>query len=274
MFNPIYRKAGDDVDLCWRLQERSYKIGFSPAAVVWHHRRSTVKAYLKQQAGYGEAEALLIGEHPDHFNSFGGGIWRGRIYASSFSGLLLRGAVIYHGIFGSGFFQRLYAPDPVQPLMLCTSLGYHLCVSLPLLALAFQLDSFIPLAIVSFGISVGACALAAVQAKLPRQKRRFWSRPLVALLFFLQPIVRSWARFKWRLSLLATAKPVLIERGAAAAARGGTGHTDLLDGQRPGPLWLSSPRSGEAWTRPIGITGRTRVGRSATWKCRLTSGRS
>ncbi len=208
LFNPIYRKAGDDVDLCWRLQERNLKIGFSPAGFVWHYRRSTVKAYLKQQAGYGEAEALLIGEHPDHFNSFGGGIWRGRIYASSFSGLLLRGAVIYHGIFGSGFFQRLYAPDPVQPLMLYTSLGYHLCVNLPLLLLAVQLEFFIPLAVASFGISAGACVLAAAQAKLPAQKRRFWSRPLVALLFLLQPIVRGWARFKWRLNLLAAQKPV------------------------------------------------------------------
>ena len=217
MFNPIYRKAGDDVDLCWRLQERNFAIGFSPAGFVWHYRRSTVKAYLKQQAGYGEAEALLIGEHPYHFNSFGGGIWRGRIYASSFAGLLLRGAVIYHGIFGSGFFQRLYAPAPVQPLLICTSLGYHLCVSLPLLLLASQFSSFIPLAVASFGVSVGACALAAAQAKLPAQKRRIWSRPLVALLFLLQPIVRGWARFKWRLNLLAARKPVLIDQPGLAA---------------------------------------------------------
>ena len=214
LFNPIYRKAGDDVDLCWRLQEHNFKIGFSPAAFVWHYRRSTVKAYLKQQAGYGEAEALLIGEHPDHFNSFGGGIWRGRIYASSFSGLLLRSAVIYHGIFGSGFFQRLYAPNPVQPLMFCTSLSYHLCVNLPLLVLASQLDFFIPLVVVSFGVSAGACILAAAQARLPAAKRRFWSRPLIALLFFLQPIVRGWARFKWRLNLLAANKPALIRSPA------------------------------------------------------------
>ena len=51
--------------------------------------------------------------------------------------------------------------------------------------------------------------LAAAQAKLPAEKRRLWSRPLVALLFFLQPIVRGWARFKWRLNLLAANRPVL-----------------------------------------------------------------
>ncbi|MEY2466237.1 MAG: hypothetical protein QOD03_758, partial [Verrucomicrobiota bacterium] len=202
MFDPIFRKAGDDVDVCWRMQDSNFKIGFSPAGFVWHYRRPTVKAYLKQQSGYGEAEALLIGKHPEHFNSFGGGIWHGRIYASAFSGLLLRGTVIYHGIFGSGFFQRLYTPDPVQPLMLCTSLGYHVFVNVPLLLLAFNFFAFLPLAAASLGVSVGICALAAGQAKLPKHKKRAWSRPLVALLFCLQPIIRGWSRFKWRWNLL------------------------------------------------------------------------
>jgi O-antigen biosynthesis protein len=206
MFDPVYRKAGDDVDVCWRLQEHNLKIGFSAAGFVWHYRRSTVKAYLKQQAGYGEAEALLLGKHPEHFNSIGGGLWRGRIYGASHGGLLVRGAVIYHGIFGSGFFQRLYTPDPVQPLMLCTTLSFHAFVNAPLLLLAFNFPMLLPLAGVSCGVSAGTCVLAAAQAKLPRDKRRFWSRPLVALLFFLQPLVRGWARLKWRLNLLAEQK--------------------------------------------------------------------
>ena len=200
-FDPIYRKAGDDVDICWRLEDGQFKIGFSPAGFVWHYRRSTVKAYLKQQIGYGEAEALLIAKHPEHYNAMGGGIWRGRIYASSFTGLLLGGPAIYHGIFGSAFFQRLYAPNPVPPFMYCTSLGYHVFVNLPLLGLAFNFAAFVPLAVVSFVLSLGTCGLAAWQANLPRHKRRFWSRLLVALLFFLQPIVRGWARFKWRIAI-------------------------------------------------------------------------
>lgn len=212
MFDPLFRKAGDDVDVCWRLQDSGLKIGFSPGGFVWHYRRSTIKAYLKQQTGYGEAEALLMGKHPEHFNSFGGGIWHGRIYASSYSGLLLRGPVIYHGIFGSGFFQRLYAPDPVQPLLLCTTLAYHVFVNVPLLVLGFYFDFFLPLAVASVGVSVGTCVMTAAQAKLPRQKRRIWSRPLVGLLFFLQPVVRGWARFKWRYNLLSHRKPVFLER--------------------------------------------------------------
>jgi hypothetical protein len=40
--------------------------------------------------------------------------------------------------------------------------------------------------------------IAAAQAALPKSKCRFWSRPLVALLFLLQPIERGLARYKWR----------------------------------------------------------------------------
>ena len=86
-FDPVFRKAGDDVDICWRLQQRGYEIGFSPAAVVWHYRRSTVRAYLRQQHGYGEAEALLERKHPEHFSPLGGSMWRGRIYASHETGV-------------------------------------------------------------------------------------------------------------------------------------------------------------------------------------------
>ena len=38
-FNPIYLRAGDDVDVCWRLQARGWKIGFASSALVWHHHR-------------------------------------------------------------------------------------------------------------------------------------------------------------------------------------------------------------------------------------------
>jgi O-antigen biosynthesis protein len=45
------------------------------------------------------------------------------------------------------------------------------------------------------------CAAAAAQANLLPARTRLWSRPLVALLFFLQPIVRGWARYQGRLSV-------------------------------------------------------------------------
>ncbi len=131
---------------------------------------------------------------------------------------MLRSAVIYHGIFASGFFQRLYAPDPVQPFMFCTSLSYHVFINLPTLVLAAYFPAFVPLAAVCVGVSACACVLAAAQADLPAKKRRFWSRPLVALLFFLQPVVRGWARFKRRLDLLSTERRVVPEPPPAGSA--------------------------------------------------------
>jgi len=48
-FDPQFEAAGDDVDLCWRLLERGDTIAFHPGAVVWHHRRNSIRAYLRQQ---------------------------------------------------------------------------------------------------------------------------------------------------------------------------------------------------------------------------------
>src|SRR5688572_11360092 len=185
-FDPIFRTAGDDVDVCWRLQQAGGKIGFSPAAFVWHYRRSTVRAYLKQQRGYGEAEALLVRKHPEYFNSFGDSVWRGRIYTPANFGVLLRAPIIYRGRFGSGLFQMLYASGPATTLMLFTALEYHVLATLPLWILSAAFPYLLLLAVTSLLASAGICVAAGVQASLPKGKRRWWSRPLVALLFFLQ----------------------------------------------------------------------------------------
>lgn len=200
-FDPIFRKAGDDVDICWRLQQRGYRIGFSPSGFVWHYRRSTVKAYLKQQTGYGEAEALLVRRHPEYFNSIGSSTWQGRIYTPSKLGIFIRRPMIYRGVFATGFFQTLYRAEPAFVLMLTTTLEYHVLVTLPLLVLSAPIGRMLPLAAASILLSLGVCVTAALQAELPPGKRRFWSRSLVALLFFLQPIARGWARYKGRLRL-------------------------------------------------------------------------
>jgi glycosyltransferase involved in cell wall biosynthesis len=200
-FDPIFRRAGDDVDICWRLQQADHKIGFNPAAFVWHYRRSTIRAYLKQQHGYGEAEALLVRKHPEYFNYLGAGRWTGRIYTASKFGVLLRPPIIYRGLFASAGFQFLYHSDPPVTLMVCTSLEYHVLVTLPLWILSVTFHQLLPLAITSLFISMAVCIAAGFQAALPKKKICTWSRPLVAMLFFLQPIVRGLARYQGRLSL-------------------------------------------------------------------------
>jgi len=41
-FDQVFVRAGDDVDVCWRLQSRGWKLGFAASALVWHlHRRAS-----------------------------------------------------------------------------------------------------------------------------------------------------------------------------------------------------------------------------------------
>ena len=195
-FDPLFRKAGDDVDVCWRLQQNGLQIGFSSSGFVWHYRRSTTRDYLKQQGGYGEAEALLTHRHPEYFNWVGGSQWQGRIYSPAKFGVQLRSPIIYHGWFGAGFFQSLYTPAPSFTMMLFTSLEYHVLINIPLQVLAVMFRGLVPTAIGAFLLPMVVSIAAAAQADLPRTQRRVWSRPLIAWLFFLQPIVRGWARYK------------------------------------------------------------------------------
>ena len=111
-FDPQYRKAGDDVDVCWRLQQAGMWITFAPGAFVWHHRRQTPRAYFRQQRGYGEAEALLQFKHPDKFNGRGDSKWRGVMYGPALRGVRLSPAVIYRGTFGTG---TVPVPLPGRP---------------------------------------------------------------------------------------------------------------------------------------------------------------
>jgi len=115
-FDPVFERAGDDVDLCWRLLQRGWMIRFTAAGFVWHYHRSTPAAYFAQQSGYGEAEALLAAKHPDRFNLVGGGHWRGRLYSPVLGGFSLARDVVYRGAFGTAPFQRIYHPMPGYPM--------------------------------------------------------------------------------------------------------------------------------------------------------------
>jgi GT2 family glycosyltransferase len=209
-FDPQYRKAGDDVDLCWRLQQAGYWITFAPGAFVWHHRRQTPRAYLRQQAGYGEAEALLRFKHPDKFNGRGDGKWRGVLYGASSLGLRLTQPLIYRGTFSTGFFQCLYQPGPAHWAMLPGTLEWHAAAALLGLLALFWPPAGLALAAM-LALSLGVALLQAAQARLPtesaagRERKgpdwllRLRSRCVVAALAYLQPLVRSWARYRTRL---------------------------------------------------------------------------
>jgi O-antigen biosynthesis protein len=238
-FDPVFRRAGDDVDVCWRLLERGGVIRFSAAAFVWHYRRSTLGSYLTQQFGYGEAEALLAGKHPEYFTALGRSQWRGRLYAPARPGPALSAAVIYHGAFGTAPFQRVYQPGPETLGTLCTSAEYHALVTLPLLVLGLAWPVLLPLGLVSLLLSLGAAVMAAAQAQLPRGKCACWSRPLIGLLCFLQPVVRGWARYRWRFTARSV-RPTTFRRAGAA-----------------GPGWWERPHRQLAFFSEKGVTRLT-----------------
>jgi len=198
-FDPVYRAAGDDVDICWRFQDAGHAIGFSPAAIVWHFRRNTVKAYCDQQRGYGKAEALVYSKHPFRFNLFGQAKWLGRIYGDLSSSLLLsRRPVIYSGVFGRGLFQTLY--EPPSSLTAVLPLTFEWSAAALVLALgAIVGGGWWGLLAVPLLVTWAMCVNGALKAPIDARFTGLKARALVALLIYLGPLLRGWERVRWRL---------------------------------------------------------------------------
>jgi glycosyltransferase involved in cell wall biosynthesis len=194
-FDPRFRVAGDDVDICWRMLEDGWTIGYSPAALVWHRRRDTVRGYLRQQRGYGRAEALLERKWPGKYNLSGHRTWSGTIYGSS-SPLTLGRRLwrVYYGSWGTGLFQRLYQPGPSvvgsMPLMpewwlLLTVLGLVGLLGLSWSPLLFAL----PLLVLALAVTVTEAGLSA-GLSWRGQRCGLRVRALTTLLYLLQPLAR------------------------------------------------------------------------------------
>jgi GT2 family glycosyltransferase len=208
-FDHGFRVAGDDVDVCWRLQAKGWTLGFSPAAMVWHQPRNTLRSYWRQQKGYGKAEALLEDKWPEKYNSLGALRWAGRIYAKTASPLGLMASRVYHGVWGSAPFQRLYTP-PVNGLA-ALPLAPDWCLLWIVLALLSAMGFlwkplFIaaPLLFFAVGLSMVQAATAAIKS-IPWAPGsplvRFRLRALLALLFLAHPLARLQGRLLGRFTL-------------------------------------------------------------------------
>lgn len=190
-FDPVYRAAGDDVDVCWKLLDRGYDIRFNASALVWHRRRDSVRAFWRQQLGYGKAEALVERNHPDKFNSLGQATWRGVIYGPN--SILPGRSRVYAGRFGEAPFQKLYGgQNQFNPfwamyliLILCLPglLNYYMLV-LP---------------------GAGLAALSAIYVwrgvaiSHREELHPVWRLgPLLGLLYFIPSVARAWGRLKAR----------------------------------------------------------------------------
>lgn len=197
-FDPRFRTAGDDVDICWRMLDAGMKIVYSPSALVWHKRRRTVRAYLRQQAGYGHAEALLHEKHPHRFNALGCARWHGIIYGEGAEGSTAPAPRVHYGRFGQGLFQMIYRRNDVSLWAVPVLLEWHAAAAYALLlALLWPWAAVIGAAM--WAITLVAAARSARAAFLPPDAP-WWCRPLVFLLHLAQPAVRSWHRYRRRLA--------------------------------------------------------------------------
>ena len=202
-FDPVFRCAGDDVDTCWRIQQSGRTIGFHPSALVWHQRRNSLKAYWRQQKGYGKAEALLEAKWPEKYNSLGHLTWAGRIYGNGFTlPMKLKKDRIFHGTWGSALFQSVYQPNgsfinsiPLMPewyllsvlLLVIGCLGF-LWAPLLWLFVAFTVS----VAIVLMQAFISAKRNTSLQ---PHQKKNYKFISLIILLHMIQPLARLYGRF-------------------------------------------------------------------------------
>jgi GT2 family glycosyltransferase len=200
-FDERFRRAGDDVDVCWRLRARGITIGFSAAAVVWHHRRGSVRAYVRQQRGYGEAESMLEAKWPEKYNALGHATWSGRLYGPGRGAGLTFGSRIYQGTWGTAPFQSVYRPAagwltglPLAPewYMAVAALAVMSLLGLVWPPLAWSLALAAAAATASVAAAVrGALAASFRDARGPRLRRL---RLLTAWLHLVQPFARLLGR--------------------------------------------------------------------------------
>jgi O-antigen biosynthesis protein len=210
-FDPQFREAGDDVDICWRLQERGWTLAFSPAAMVWHRRRRSVRAYLRQQRNYGKAEALLERKWPERYNRGGHASWSGRVYASVPGARAgLRRGRIHYGTWGSALFQSVYDRRPANVSSLSLLPEWYLVLAALAVLTAYEavapplfhiraLDMPFTLALLALAsASLVAHALGFAWSSFTSPPRppltRLKLRMLTALLCLLQPVARLYGR--------------------------------------------------------------------------------
>jgi hypothetical protein len=164
---------------------------------VWHYRRFTLKAFRKQQEGYGEAESLLRFKHLVFFGPTGTAKWKGQVYGAPRFTWLINQPVIYHGVFGEGLFQCIY-PTPQSELAAYLSSIEWVTLTAFLFLLAIPFPVLRIVAYLMFGGTFLVALSYMIHAKLEPRFDTIRARLLVAFLALAQPLVRGWARyFTW-----------------------------------------------------------------------------
>ena len=257
-FDPRFRVAGDDVDLCWRIQDAGGTLGFSPAALVWHRARRSIPAYLRQQAGYGRAEALLERKWPERYNHHGHVSWSGAVHGGKVRRALGRRRWrVYHGPSGGGLFQSVYRrrgdglsafpPAPEWHLLLlglavastCGLMGAAIPFAVPVLHVPLALVLLVACLLAIAAQAAAWSTSVVLDASLPRS-RRAGVRALVFALCVLQPAARLWGR---------------MHRGLTPWRRRGP-HVLALPLPRRASIWSEEWSSADEWVERLGAALR------------------
>src|SRR6266550_4533001 len=209
-FDTRFRIAGDDVDVCWQVQERGGTLGFNPGAMVWHHRRNSVRTYWKQQHNYGKAEALLAEKWPEKYNVAGHLTWVGRVYGNGHQYRSWSRGRIYHGVWGTAHFQSIHeSPASALENWLAMPECYLLVVVLiPICALGAiwspLLHAF-PFLLFAFAAPVLQAILSTARVHFSKTGYSFSTRlklrALTTFLHLLQPLARLTGRLRGGLTL-------------------------------------------------------------------------
>ncbi|HEU4480602.1 MAG TPA: glycosyltransferase, partial [Actinomycetota bacterium] len=209
-FDPLYTAAGDDVDVCWKLLDAGRDIAFSPAAQVRHHRRDSVKGYLKQQRGYGRSERMVAAKHPHRFNRLGQARWTGFIYGGPRILATVLRPLIYHGYQGTAPYQGVLHRRAEAARNLAAAF-------LPLFAFFAVVGALLaPITAIGAGVAIAsltfmlAYAAAVTVAAHPgrTEPHPFRYRGLVAFFYLTQPIIRAWGRVFYRKAKTTPPQPV------------------------------------------------------------------
>ena len=270
-FDARYRSAGDDVDVCWRLQARGGRIGFHAGAMDWHHRRNSISMYWRQQKGYGKAEALLEQKWPERYNAAGHLAWAGRLYGRGFTLPIPFGpSRVYGGVWGSAAYQSLYQPVPPTLLSLPLMPEWYLVIAalalFSLLGLSWTpLLWTLPLLALALAAPLAQAALAAARATfaLPPSSisEKIQRRVLTFLLHLMQPLARLIGR---------------IEHGLTPWRRRAGGTT--APPARRTPFWSEIWKTPEAWIAELETAVRaqgaivTRGGEMDHWDLSVRGG--
>jgi hypothetical protein len=200
-FDTSFLTAGDDVDLSWRLAdlpaEKKAPLVDAPGAIVIHERRATLRAYLGQQRGYGAGEGLLYKKYPlrtpERVGLYGG--------SGSWLSALLGGPRVYHGAFGRGLFQSVYAGADIPWISELPQTIEWLLLSL-LLAIAGIVSPLLgTLGCLGIIIWIATAILSAALADADGRTMTLSTRATLAMLYLLGPPVRSFARERVRFTL-------------------------------------------------------------------------